>query len=156
MKKLGLLFICLFCFSGCGKHEGTTGVLGTGAGAAVGSSVSSKKNKGMGTLVGALIGNYWGRQVGKAADKEEEKEVRGQKNEIRHLRAENRNLKNAIEKWCYHCKEKINLVGANSCPYCGNDLAIEKYCRGCTRNFDPDSKYRYCPSCRGGVLLSYR
>ncbi len=158
-SKILSFFLILFAllFSGCGKHEGAAGTVGTGAGAILGSAVAGRKDKGTGALLGALIGNYVGREVGKSADRHEAQEQREKEytvEELRRLNAENRNLKKNIEKWCVCCNKKLSLMGANCCPYCGNNLIIEKFCRRCGDKFHPNSNFRYCLNCRGGVLLS--
>ncbi|MBS1988634.1 glycine zipper 2TM domain-containing protein [Candidatus Dependentiae bacterium] len=147
--------------SGCGKHEGSAGAVGAGAGALIGNAVAGRNDKGTGTLVGALIGNVFGREVGRAADKEEEQEQRARnaqraKRMFAELQAENQNLRENLKKWCFSCQKKINILGAQSCPSCGDDLGREKFCRSCATSFTPDSSYRYCPYCRGKVLLSSR
>jgi len=157
-----LLFLVLI-FSGCGKNEASAGMVGTASGAVIGSSVSGKKNKGTGTVLGALIVNYLGRQVGKEADRQEvkEKQEKEHKNEeIRRLAEENGELRKSIEKWCSNCSRRVSVVGANTCPFCGYELILEKFCRRCGASFAPQSSYRYCPYCKSdhgkGVILSYR
>jgi len=153
-----ILCICfLVVFIGCGKHEAETGAVGTATGAIVGAAVSGKKDKGTGATVGAFIGNVIGRAIGRQADIQEGEKAltRG---EIRHLRAKNRRLRRnkRSEKWCFYCSRKVCLTGANSCPYCGHELMIEKYCRGCDSIFNPESSYKYCPYCTTRVRLSCR
>jgi hypothetical protein len=150
----------MLAFCSCGKHESAAGTVGAAGGAAVGSVVSARKNKTAGTLVGGLIGNWFGREVGRATDKQEEREKqeRVQKTEeMRTLLAENEKLRRKLdEKWCIHCSRKIDIKGANCCPYCGNSLIREKYCRSCGCSFAPYSDYQYCHKCPKGVLLGYR
>lgn len=57
------------------------------------------------------------------------------------------------EKWCARCCYRVNIPGAMSCPNCGNDLISKKFCRGCNASFNPCVGFRYCPYCRGGILL---
>ena len=157
-----ILFCCIaVLFSGCGKHEGTAGAIGTASGAVIGNAVAGRKDKGTGTLLGALIGNALGREVGRTADKEEEQakrtaNARRAKRMFAELQEENHQLRENLKKWCFSCHKKINILGAQSCPTCGDELGREKFCRSCSTTFTPDSSCRYCPYCRGRVLLSTR
>ncbi len=155
--------VCCFAtlISGCGKHESSAGAVGAGAGAIIGNAVAGRKDKGTGTLVGALIGNFFGREIGQAADKEEEQikraaNARRAKQMFAELQEENNHLRENLKKWCFSCQKKINILGALSCPSCGDELGREKFCRSCATTFTPDSSCRYCPYCRGRVLLSMR
>ncbi len=148
-------------FSGCGKNEGTAGTIGAASGALIGNAVAGKRNKATGTLVGALVGNVFGREVGKAADKEEEQikqSIRSQraKRIFTELQEENHILRENLKKWCFTCRKKIHILGAQTCPSCGDELGTKKFCGLCKESFMPDSEYRYCPFCKDKVKLSYR
>lgn len=147
--------------SGCGKHESTAGALGAASGAVIGNAVAGKKDKGTGTLVGALFGNILGREVGRTADKEAEElkrtaNARRAKQIFYELQEENHRLRENLKKWCFSCQKKIAIIGAQSCPTCGDTLGHEKYCRSCATIFTPDSSYRYCPYCPRKIVLSCR
>ena len=150
-------------FSGCGKHEESSGFLGAASGSAVGASVTGGKSKRSGAFIGGLVGNIIGRSIGKEADKHEaeaehlrrEREYAHQKR-INDLKHENRRLCKATKKWCVGCHEQVNIAGALRCPDCGDPLVREKRCSDCARSFAPGSSYRYCAYCPERVLLSYR
>lgn len=146
-------------FLGCGKNEGTAGALGAASGAILGSAVTNKKNRAAGAVIGALAGNLLFREVGKAQDQEEE-ELKEQKeyykSEVIKAQNENRRLKENMSKWCLGCHRKVTLVGAHSCPHCGDELIVEKYCKFCLSKFSPDSSYKFCPYCKERVLLAGR
>lgn len=160
MKKIILtnilLIVSILSFTGCGKHESEGGATGLAAGALVGAAVSGKHDKGAGTAIGALIGNTIGRVIGRAEDRveakneEELKELRRRNRELHARRARRR------EKWCSYCVEKINIDRATCCPYCGNDLVVEKYCKRCYSSFAPESSYSYCPYCPVRMRLCSR
>lgn len=150
-------------FSGCGKHEASSGALATGTGALVGASLAGDRHKGTGAILGALIGNYLGREVGKAADDEIEtsemkrtrERLQGQQ-QLAKVKQENRELKDAVKRWCPSCTRHVQLARAQRCPDCGDILVREKFCERCFETFGPNSAYRYCPYCSKRVLLSYR
>jgi hypothetical protein len=162
---LGCASLILLSFSGCEKHEGEAGAAGTATGAILGMAVSGRdtKSKLLGTAIGALAGNVIGREVGKSADEQEardEREKAAAREELRKLHAKNQELKKDLqrqsEKWCMRCCRRVCLAGASICPYCGQDLIMEKFCRRCAAVFDADTPYSYCPYCRVGVHLSCR
>ena len=144
-RKKNLIPICfilstLLIISGCGKHENSMGTVGTISGAAIGSTVSNKENKGTGVIVGGLVGNYLGRSIGKEIDQG--------KKQINKLNVENEKLP---QKWCLQCKKQIDLSSANNCPFCGNNLAYEKFCKKCN-SYYPPNKYCKCTSTFSRVL----
>ena len=51
-------------------------------------------------------------------------------------------------------------LGKEKCAACGKEFKktglAQKYCSKCGRVFAPDSSFRYCPKCVGGVRLRYR
>ena len=146
---------------GCGKHESSGGTVGAATGAIIGNVISSDKDRETGTFVGALLGNYLGREVGRAADEEEttEKQIYQKSlrnNRIRQLQAENRVLREKTTKWCGNCAKKIRLENAKTCPKCGEELIIEKYCQHCKTIFSPESGYKFCPYCKNRTQLCCR
>ncbi|MFH1643714.1 MAG: glycine zipper 2TM domain-containing protein [bacterium] len=158
-----LLFV--LTFFGCGKHEATGGAVGAASGAVVGEALSGDKSKGGGTLLGAVIGNYIGRKIGRSEDRKvlrpldklEAQDDRTQREEMQNLKEENRYLRKNLKKWCDNCHRNVSIAGANNCPYCGNHLIREKFCKICGTTFNPESNYRYCPYCsKENVHLSYR
>jgi len=144
----------LICTS-CGKHEASAGAVGAGAGAVLGAEVSGKNDKGLGALVGAITGNYLGRKIGRIADQQEEQEAQTNR-QLAQMRQEQRKLKKETEKMCPYCRKQVEICGANTCPFCGTGLVVEKYCRRCSRTFEPLSPYQFCPSCIGGIRLASR
>lgn len=162
----------LLTMCGCGKNETAGSLVGGGAGAAIGAAVSGSHNSGTGALIGGLAGTLLGSTIGRAADDDERDEetvrerehqarIRAQqearhRHEVAQVQAENRVLKQTLDRWCINCNRHCTLVGANSCPSCGGQLIHEKVCHMCAAVFSPKSGYRYCPYCRSGVMLSAR
>ena len=159
------IFIMLIT-SGCGKNETTGTAMGGLSGAALGAAVAGHSAQGaaIGGLAGALIGS----SIGRGADRSEEREERemSDRAQARRLAAtrqqleqaehENRSLRQATTKWCVKCRKQSSITDARSCAYCGGDLAAELLCKSCTRVYSPQTGYAYCPSCRGGVVLTPR
>ncbi|MBD3231603.1 hypothetical protein GF322_02980 [Candidatus Dependentiae bacterium] len=122
----------------CGKHEHevSMGTAGAISGAAVGCALCNEKNKRKGLVFGGLIGNYLGQSVGREIDDNEDK----QKNVSVNNNTEN--LSEVLsEKWCVFCKQKIDVVNARNCPFCGKQLMYKKFCRKCNTFFKP---YKSC------------
>lgn len=149
----GILSVCLILLTGCSKEE--TALVGTGVGAAIGAEAAGKNDKVLGAVVGSGVGYLVGKTVGEAIE-EDKAQQRKEKKEVRKLKEENKYLREAVKKWCPGCRGWVEIVGANSCPYCGCGLAVEKYCSGCGRTFPPHSFYQYCHKCVGGKKLKYR
>ncbi len=149
----GILSICFILFTGCSKKD--TSLVGTGVGAAIGAEAAGKNDKILGAAAGAVAGHWVGSKIGEAIE-EDKLQERREKEEVSRLKYENRRLRKAIKKWCPGCREWLKIAGANTCPYCGHSLAVEKYCSRCGRTFNPDSSYRYCSKCFGGIHLKYR
>ncbi len=154
-------FICLILsivlFFGCSKKDAT--LVGTGVGAAIGAEAAGKNDKFLGAAAGAITGHWIGKTIGKAIEEEKaDKRAEAQTQEkIRTLKRENRVLKKSIkEKWCPCCYRNVKIAGANTCPFCGHGLIVEKYCKRCSRVFEPNSSYKYCHKCTGGIRLCSR
>ena len=152
---LPIAALSLVLFSSCGKNEAAGGAVGAGAGAVVGAEVSGKKNKGLGAFLGAITGNYFGRKIGRAADKQDAQAQETNRKFAQMEEEQHREAKRS-EKWCSYCHKRVRISGANTCPYCGTGLMVEKYCRRCSRVFDARSTFKYCPQCVGGIRLASR
>ena len=151
---ISILPTLILVLSNCGKHETTSGAVGTATGVAIGTAVAGKKDKGTGALLGGLIGNFVGREVGRDEDIREEREE--QKEKVEKLESEKRYLKKQLDKWCMGCGKKVTISGAQSCPDCGDTLIREKFCGRCKTIFSPENRFKYCPYCKLKTSLSAR
>ena len=159
------IFIMLIT-SGCGKNEAGGTMVGGATGAVLGAAVAGRS--GQGAVVGGLAGALLGSAIGRGADRDDEREDRemaervqarrlaATKQQLEQAEHENRHLRQATTKWCVKCRKQSSITDARSCAYCGGDLAAELLCRSCTRVYSPQTGYVYCPSCRGGVVLTPR
>lgn len=139
-----VLFVC-----GCGKHESSGAAMGAITGGTLGVLAS---NDPQGAILGATIGGLLGGSLGAEEDRAVERNEH--REHVQALANENYALKKAQERWCASCCVKVNLVGAQSCPKCGDDLIVKKFCKHCGSTFSPKVPYRYCPYCKGGISLS--
>lgn len=163
-RLISLLFVLvIFLLPSCGKNEGTGGALGAAGGGLIGNAVAGKNSKVAGTLIGGLLGGLVGGTIGRAADEEEavdnelkQRERIARRREIQCLAEENERLRKKLVKWCANCGCRSEIVGANTCARCGDELIYEKFCRDCKTVFSPQSGYKFCPYCKDHVRLCCR
>ncbi len=161
MFLYALMCLSLLLTAGCGRHETTGSVVGTGSGAIIGTMLGGSKHAGTGAALGALGGYIIGNSIGKSADDDEMAEERERTQRIHmrrqaELQAENEKLRQAARRWCEKCNRESFIKNANSCASCGGKLIFERICNKCSTRFEPASGHKYCPYCPAGTALSAR